>query len=179
MRVVVLLLFALAACHSDPQPAVMKPGDRPPLPPASGTPVGYLIDAASDLKLRDEQLTKLEAIDGSLSARDADIDVQLRQIEHPEDEEQLSPQEVKAGKKRQRRNLAPGQSLVTTKDSDKLHQIRNANDKDALGKAWVVLDPDQQTTAKHILEDRGVEVPGTKKAEPPPSDDGKPVPGLD
>jgi hypothetical protein len=74
------LFIALACCHSDPQPMHPKPGDLPPLPPASGTPIGYLIDAQADLQLRDEQLTQLKQIDTSLAARDAEIDTQLRQI---------------------------------------------------------------------------------------------------
>ena len=49
MRTLVLLL-ALAGCHHDPAPLHAKPGDLPPLPPASGTPVGYLIDSATGLK---------------------------------------------------------------------------------------------------------------------------------
>src|SRR5512140_3633428 len=120
MRFLVAVFLAVAACHSDPQPAHPKPGDLPPLPPASGTPVGYLIDSATDLKLRDDQLKQLKDIDQSLAARDADIDVQLRQIEKPEEEEQITPQEQKAGKKRSRYNNAPGASMQGNADSQKL-----------------------------------------------------------
>src|SRR5512146_3441925 len=144
--VLALLLLASGACHHDPEPSHPNPGDLPPLPPASGTPVGYLIDSAGDLKLRDDQLKQLKDIDQSLAARDADIDVQLRQIEKPEEEEQITPQEQKAGKKRSRYNNAPGASTQGNADSQKLHDLRNTNDRDALKKAWAILDPDQQKT---------------------------------
>jgi len=180
MRFAFVLALALAACHSDPQPAHPAPGEVPPLPPASGTPVGYLIDSSSDLKLRDDQLQKLKDIDTSLGAQNADIDVQLRQIEKPEPEEQISPQEQKQGRKRDRRNMAPGQSIVTNSDAAKLHQMHADNDKAALKRAWAVLDATQQPVAKKILEDRGVEVPGeVKKANAHDDSAGQPLPGME
>jgi hypothetical protein len=36
--------------------------------------------------------------------------------------------------------------------------MRDANDRDALKKAFALLDPDQLTKAKKILVDRGVDV---------------------
>ena len=180
MRFALVLALALCACHPDAS-THPKAGELPPLPPASGTPVGYLVDSAGDLKLRDDQLKQLKDIDASLAARDADIDTQLRQIERPEeDEPDPTPQEVKAGKKRARHNNAPGAAVTQNNDSAKLHAIRNANDRDALKQAWAILDPEQQATAKKILEDRGVEVPGSASAKPAPStDDGKPLPGME
>ncbi|HEU4733008.1 MAG TPA: hypothetical protein VFT22_34175, partial [Kofleriaceae bacterium] len=69
------LLVASAGCHHDTDPPPMHPqeGELPPLPPSSGTPVGYLIDAAGQLELRDDQLARLKEIDQSLSARDDEI----------------------------------------------------------------------------------------------------------
>ncbi len=181
MRFALVFVLAIAAgCHHDPQPMHPAPGDLPPLPPASGTPVGYLIDSSSELKLTDDQLTKLKDIDASLSAKNADLDVQLRQIEKPEEDEALSPQEQKAGVKRQRHNHAPGADIQTNANAARLHQLHNANDKDALKRAWAVLDADQQVTAKKILEDRDIEVPGTPKKTTAADDSaGKPVPGLE
>jgi hypothetical protein len=178
MRFVFVLLLALAGCHYNDSPAV-TPADQPPLPPASGTPIGYLIDSASDLKLRDDQLKQLQELDSSLAAQDADIDVQLRQIEKPEEEEQQTPQEQKQHMKKIRHNMAPGVGVQTNADAGKLHEMRAQNDKQALGKAWVLLDKDQQQSAKKILEDRGVEVPGAPKTAAPPSENGTPVPGLE
>ena len=183
MRSVFVLAFALfaSACHSDPAVNHPKPGDLPPLPPASGTPLGYLIDSAGDLKLRDDQLKQLKDIDASLAARDADIDTQLRQIERPEQEEpDPTPQEQKAGKKRGRHNNAPGAAMTTNSDAQKLHALRNDNDRAALKQAWAILDPDQQAAAKKILDDRGIEAPGSAKTKPTTTgDDGKPLPGME
>jgi hypothetical protein len=181
MRFALAFVLAVAAgCHHDPQPTHPAAGELPPLPPASGTPVGYLIDSSSELKLRDDQLTKLKDLDASLSAKNADLDVQLRQIEKPEEEEDPTPQEQKAGKKRARHNHAPGAAMQTNGDAAKLHELHNANDRDALKQAWAILDAEQQSAAKKILEDRGVEVPGTaKKASAPDESAGKPVPGLE
>jgi hypothetical protein len=179
MRFAFLLALALAACGGGNQPPPANPTDVPPLPPASGTPIGYLIDSSSDLKLDDNQLTQLKDLDSALAAQDADIDVQLRQIEKPEEEEQQTPQEIKAHEKRPHYNMAPGQNVKTNADAGKLHAMRDQNDRVALNKAWAVLDKDQQLTAKKILEDRGVEVPGTKKEAPKASEDGTPVPGME
>ena len=174
-RLAVSLVFLLA-CHHDPAPTHAAPGDLPPLPPASGTPIGYLLDSAVDLKLRDDQVTQLKEIDASLAARDAEIDTQLRQIEKPAEEEEGPPQ---PGHKRPHRNNAPGQNMQTTGDAKRLHEMRAANDRDALKRAWKLLDNDQQTAATKILGDHDVEVPGAPKKAQAPSDDGTPLPGTE
>ncbi|NVB83549.1 MAG: hypothetical protein HOV81_34565 [Kofleriaceae bacterium] len=181
MRFAFILALALAAvggCHNDKQ-EVLEPGGPPPLPPASGTAVGYLIDAAGDLKLRDDQLTKLHAIDDSLAARNGQIDAQLRQIEKPVPGEELTPQQQKAGEKAPRYNNAPGASTITTEDSQKLRKIRDDNDSDALKQALATLDTDQQVRAKRILQDRGIALPGQKAQESSSSADGTPLPGME
>jgi hypothetical protein len=170
---------AIAACHSDPDPVHPAPGELPPLPPASGTPIGYLLDAANDLKLRPDQVDHLKEIDRSLAAQDAEVDTQLRQIEHPEQDEQVSPQEMKAGKKAGRHNNAPGAMTVSNADGAKLHKLRDTQDKDAVRKAWGLLDPDQQPPARKILEDHGIAIPGAKTKQDTSSEDGTPVPGIE
>jgi len=182
MRIVALLVlaFAVTACHHDPQPEHPAPGSLPPLPPASGTPIGYLIDAAGDLQLRSDQLKQLQEIDTSLAARDAEIDTQLRQIEKPTEEEDPTPTQMKAGAKRPRHAYAPGAAVETNADAQKLHKIRAAQDRDAVKKALALMDPTQQDKAKTILADHDVEVPGmTKKNGQPDAADGQPVPGLE
>lgn len=175
------LLFILAACHHDPQPMHPNPGDLPPLPPASGTPIGYLLDAKVDLALTPDQVTKLSKIDNSLAARDFEIDTQLRQIERPEEDEELSPKEMKAGMKRQRHAYSPkDQQLSTNKDAAKLHEIRKANDRDAVKQALALLDAQQLDKARAILTEHDVEIPGgPKKPEGPDPNDGQPVPGME
>ena len=164
---------AAVGCHHDTDPPPMQPkeGELPPLPPSSGTPVGYLIDNASTLTLREDQLQKLKDIDKSLSARDEEIDTQLRIIEKPEDD---PPPEK--GAPLHLHNNAPGAQIKTTPDAAKLHHARKENDDDALRKAFAVLEPDQQTTARKLLEDRGVTPPGAAPKQAPHSDeDGVPL----
>lgn len=172
------IALSLVGCHHDPKPMTPKEGELPPLPPASGTPVGYLLDNASQLKLRDNQIEELRKIDASLSARNESIETQLREIEKPEEEP--PPEKPKAGDPPPKpKNWAPGMSAVhTTSDTGKLREAKAENNKDALKKAFALLDPDQQTIARKLLDDRGITTPGGGPAQPPPkeSDDNGGVP---
>jgi hypothetical protein len=173
LRATLIALLALAGCHHDSDPPPMHPqeGELPPLPPSSGTPVGYLIDSAATLQLRDDQLTQLRDIDKSLSARDEQIETQIRIIEKPE----ADPPPAK-GVPSHLHNNAPGAQIHTTPDAAKLHAARKENDDDALKKVFVILDPDQQTKARRLLEDRGVSAPGsTPKPDKRSEDDGTPL----
>lgn len=155
----VAALLAAAACHKEPAPSYAEQ----PLPPASGTPIGYLIDNAGTLSLSAEQVTKLQAIDDSLSARNESIDTQLREIEKPEptEEDPKNPRPFPP-------NMAPGaQPTKTTKDASKLHEARTANSKEALEKAFAVLDATQQDKARALLSERGVSAPGPAKLGAP------------
>jgi hypothetical protein len=166
-RLALLLSLCLIGCHhdADPPPMHPKPGELPPLPPSSGTPIGFLLDASTDLHLRDDQVTKLKAIDASLAATQADIDTQLRQIEQPDKDQEKEEEE-----EHRRHNNAPGQGLKTNADAGRLHEVRDRNDQDALTKAFALLAPEQQVTARKILEDRGIHTPGSKPDKPPASD---------
>lgn len=182
MRVLVVVLLALtvaAGCNRH-QDEVIEPGGPPPLPPASGTAVGYLVDASADLQLSADQLGKLKKIDDSLAAQNGSIEAQIRQIEQPEEGEQLTPQQMKAGVKEKRYDNAPGKSTITTADSQRLHRIHDENERAALKRAFAVLDEKQLEKAKRILQDRGVDVPGEKQQRgSDTSDDGQPLPGMD
>lgn len=157
--------LVLVGCTHESKP-VLAPGEVVPLPPASGTPIGYLLDNAGQLALSDEQMTKLKQIDTSLSARNEGIDTQLREIEKPEEE---APPEKGAPPPRQ--NMAPGAGpMRTTADASKLHAARDANNKDALEKAFALLDAEQKVTARRLLADRGVSSPGGPD---------RPAPGAD
>ncbi|HEX2690156.1 MAG TPA: hypothetical protein VHN14_26255 [Kofleriaceae bacterium] len=173
LRVTFFALLLLASCHRDTDPPPMHPkeGELPPLPPSSGTPVGYLIDNASQLQLRDDQLAQMKEIDRSLSAQDDEIDTQLRLIEKPE----ADPEPAK-GQPPPRHNNAPGAQIKTTPDAAKLHNARRDNDFEALKKAFALLDPAQKTSARKLLEDRGVTPPGSEaKQSKRTSDDGVPL----
>lgn len=165
-----LVVLAFAGCNKDPQPTAGT-HELPPLPPASGTPIGYLIDNASNLSLREDQVTKLQEIDNSLAVRNEGIDTQLREIEKPEPE---APQDPKAPP--ERKNMAPGaQPMTTTADAGKLHEARAHNNRDALEKAFALLDDNQKIAAKKLLSDRGIQSPGSAANQPPQSDSGVPV----
>jgi len=52
-----------------PAEPVVDPDEHPPLPPASGTPIGFLVDDAGELKLSDDQLSKLRALNDDLAGK--------------------------------------------------------------------------------------------------------------
>ena len=136
-----------------------------PLPPASGTPVGYLLDNAGQLKLNSEQIDKLEKIDNSLSARNDALDTQLREIEKPEEEE---PPDKNAPPPVRPRNMAPGAApMRTTIDASKLHEARTAGNTEALEKAFALLDAGQQLEARKLLGARGIASPKPKTTAEP------------
>jgi hypothetical protein len=172
-----LVLGLSAACG--PKQDVIEPSGPPPLPPASGTPLGYLVDAKADLSLRDDQLAKLQDLDSSLAAENGSLDAQLRQIEKPMPGAELSPQQQKAGEKAPRYDNAPGASTITTADSQKLRKLRDQNQQTAIKKAFTFLDEPQVVIAKRILQDRGIHVPGEPQGAQRGSDDGTPLPGMD
>src|SRR3954447_19940406 len=98
MRVLLALLVAVtvgsvAACEHPQQ--VIEPPGQPPLPPSTGTAIGYLIDAKVEIALRDDQVEKLKGLDDGLAADNGQIDAQLRQIEKPEPAPMLTPQQMK------------------------------------------------------------------------------------
>jgi hypothetical protein len=162
LRAMFLALLLLASCRRDTDPPPMHPGEGelPPLPPSSGTAVGYLLDNATQLELRDDQVQRLREIDVSLAAKVDAIDTQLRIIEKPDE----APAEK--GQPPPRHNNAPGAQVRTTPDAAKLHEARRANSNEALQKAFALLDPPQQTTARKLLEDRGITPPGGNVKQP-------------
>jgi len=162
-----VLVLAAGGCHREPKPITPAEGELPPLPPASGTPVGYLLDNSSQLQLTGDQFDKLRQIDASLSARNDAIDTQLREIETPEEE---PPPEKNAPPPIRPRNMAPGAApMRTTLDASKLHEARAANNTEALDKAFALLDATQQLEARKLLAARGIASPTpTAPGEPPP-----------
>ena len=170
LRALLCAVLVLTACRNQIDPAPEHPQEAPPLPPASGTPIGYLVDNAAQLDLRADQLTKLQDIDRSLSARDDDLETQIRLIEKPAEDPEAPP-----GAPPPRHNNAPGAQVKTTPDAAKLREVRKSGDDDALRKAFAILDPAQQTAARKLLEDHGITPPGD--ARPPKRDpaDGAPA----
>lgn len=201
MRATVGLAVAVAAaiaaalgagvgCGHDSKP-VVQPDEHPPLPPASGTPIGYLVDA-SELKLRDDQLVKLKAIDADLAAKLEVLDGELRGASPSA----AAPTQTagrgrgrgfrgggrmggrsaaragggtgsgsgSAGGGRGRRRAAPGASADA---SGRITEERAADVRAALDKALAVLDPVQRVIARRVLADRGVDLDaGRPRATP-------------
>jgi hypothetical protein len=175
VRLVLLVSFLMIACGGrDPQPMKPKEGELPPLPPASGTAIGYLVDSASVLKLSNEQLDKLKELDTSLAAKNDSIETQIRTMERPDE----APPEK--DKPPPRHNNAPGAQVTSSPDAQKLHKARADNDAAALVKAFALFDDEQKQTATRLLSERGITAPGaSKKEEARTEDNGKPLPGME
>ena len=160
----VLALGLSLGCGPKPQAHGPAPGEQP-LPPASGTAIGYLIDSSGTLELTAEQTEKLKSLDAQLSVRNEAINTQLREIEVPEEQE--APDKHETEMKPQ--NWAPGGSPTkTTADSGRLHKAIEENTKEALDKAWAVLGPKQQDLAAKLLADRGIQSPKASVVAKPP-----------
>jgi hypothetical protein len=176
MKLAVALVLVLGCSH-EAKPTV-QPDDHPPLPPAAGTPVGYLVDA-SELALRDDQLTKLKAIDVDLSERLDALDGQLRGGGTKPDGAQPSGRRRGGGGRRGgfgggggRRggggagngagsgsaSATPPRGRPSAADVNRLTDQRTAAVREALQRALAVLDPAQQPIAKRVLSDHGVDV---------------------
>ncbi len=56
--------------------------------------------------------------------------------------------------------------MKVTGEAGKLQEAKAENDRDALKRAFAVLDPDQQETARKLLDERGISAPGAEKKAP-------------
>jgi hypothetical protein len=203
MRAACLAIFVVlaSACHHDSPAVSLAPGEHAPLPPASGTPIGYLIDAAVDLKLTEDQLSKLRELDGALSAEIEEIDTQMRGTGGAS---QGSAAGAFAGGGRGRRGGMGGMGAMggggrhrrggggqgsgsgsaggaLSANMSRLTEARAADVRDALQRAMVVLDPGQQEAAKKLLDDRGVDVDAGRPTAVPATEPKAPAaaPGAD
>ena len=182
-----LALAAALACSHDARPTV-QPDDHPPLPPASGTPIGYLIDDASELALRDDQLTKLKAIDDELSDRLAVLDSQQR------GDRPRAADPAQSGRRRGGRRggggmggagggagmggagtggrggrgggrrgnpgagSGSGSAAAGGADAGRVSNERATDVREALKRAMALLDPHQREIATRVLSDHGVDL---------------------
>jgi hypothetical protein len=170
-----LAAFALLGCHHDPSPAA--PIDK--LPASSGTPIGYLVDDATELHLTADQLSKLKTIDTSLAADLDAIDARRRGAGQAKQEAPTTPPPATGRRGRHRHRGSPGP--VTAASFNKaggLDQQRAANVRDALKRAFEVLDADQQKAAAKLLADHNIDVDGREPAQTaaPGTDDDDPPP---
>jgi len=188
-----LVIGAAVACRHEAAQVVVQPDEHPPLP--SATPIGYLIDDAGELKLRDDQLDQLRTLDTNLAA---ELDA-LDATPHGAGAGSAHPQGGRrggggggfgggGGGRRGggggfgggggRRGGAGGQGAgsgskvapATVASSPSSAADQKAGQKaravrDALGRAMEVLAPDQQVIAKRVLSDRGVDLDPDAPAE--------------
>lgn len=196
----------LLGCRSPRRTEMIpEPAERP-LPPASGTPVGFLIDDRERLALRPDQLDRLRAIDRDLSGRDAVLEASERERARPPDRDETGgprekggpgggmggpgggmggpgagmdgpgggmggprggmggPSAMRGGAHRNQRERPDDRSRPPNAGDapGRMAREREANVRDALGRAFEVLDPEQRAIAQQILEDHGLEVPPSR-----------------
>ncbi len=200
MRLATFALLLIVACsHRDTGPAApIDPPATPPLPPASGTPIGFLIDDAGDMHLSDDQVVKLRDIDTSLAAELEVIDSQVRSATRPPDPDPSQQQPRRGGRHggmgmggggmgggggggggggRHRGSGAgagSGARAANAANVDKLTEQRTADVRDALHRAFDLLDPHQQETAKKVLAAHDVDLDTGATPPTPGASDGAP-----
>lgn len=172
-----------AACSRDATPAAQpaSPEEPPPLPPASGTPIGFLIDDPR-LSLRDDQRSQLHTIDGELAGKLTNLDSVMRNTGSaaaPEEDSRRGGINVGASQA-SGHNVnqvgvhdnggpsggAPSAQVAADNAAirKRVPEVRAHNVRDAIARAFAVLDPPQRDLARKILVEHGVD-PDTGKFE--------------
>jgi hypothetical protein len=200
-----LVLWALlgglavgAGCSHEARP-VAAPAERPPLPPASGSPIAHLVEDAAELELRDDQLAALQQIDEQLGAKLAEHETELRSWEpvppaHSDaprglgfhagagaatvDEHGLPMGSFPAhgGARGFADGEQPRQLVIRGETIDRVHRDRDRDTRDAIRRALAVLDAAQRVIARRVLHDHGVDpdtgetTSGPPGAQPPRDD---------
>jgi hypothetical protein len=172
-----------AACSRDATPAAQpaNPEEPPPLPPASGTPIGFLIDDPR-MSLRDDQRTQLHTIDNELSGKLNYLDSVLRNTGSAaapaEDSHKGGVNFGAAQDSGQTSNRVgaqdngrPGGGAISAQAAadnaairQRVPEVRAHDVRDAIARAFSVLDPPQRDIARKILVERGVD-PDTGRFE--------------
>jgi hypothetical protein len=183
-------------CSHDPRPTVVEPAGPPPLPPASGTPIGYLVDDAGELKLSDDQLAKLKAIDDELAAKLATLDARLH-----------GPSAAAGSGQRGRRrgggggagglggggfrggggrrgggagsgsgagSAAPRSGAASADTINRVTEDRAADVREAIDRALALMDVVQRVIAKRVLTDHGVDLDAGRPAAASKAGSGEP-----
>jgi hypothetical protein len=164
----VALVLALASCHHDPEPAT---AETAPLPPASGTPIGFLIDDASALQLTGDQLARLHQIDTALAAQLETLDSKLRTANKPADTSSSDPPPTMGrhggrrggmggmgGGHSRHRGSGSGSAAPAGTAVNGLTEQRADDVRDALRRAMELLEPAQQQAATRVLADHDIDV---------------------
>jgi len=174
-----------AGCSRDAKP-VLEPADPatpppPALPPASGTPLGYVIDA-SELKLSDDQLAKLKVIDDDLATKLMYVETMQRSASEPEPKPDNSRSRTGFGVQTSNDKLSDGVEMTPTppvasagagngsSSEDRAAALKRVPEvraqvvRNAIARALAVLDAEQKKLARQVLKDRGVD-PDTGRFE--------------
>lgn len=172
-----------AACSRDAAPAAQPvgPEEPPPLPPGSGSPIGFLLDDPR-LSLRDDQRAQLHTIDDELAGKLTNLDLVMRNTGSaaaPEEDSHRGGVDFAAsqGSGMNDNNIGvhdnggPGSGALSAQIAadnaairKRVPEVRAHNVRDAIARAFAVLDPPQRDIARKILVERGVD-PETGKFE--------------
>jgi hypothetical protein len=169
-------------CSHEARPAqpAAPPDDRPPLPPTSGTPIGHLVDDAGELKLTDDQLSKLKAFNDELADQLAADDTEMRPDPVPVSTREDKPRGLgfraggidrsgaggRAGAfpaasggttpGNDGNGASSGQIMIPAATVSHVHQQRAHHVRDAVQRALALLDAAQQVIARRVLTEHGV-----------------------
>lgn len=162
-------------CGHEARPAV-QPAEPPPLPPASGSPIGYLFDDGR-LQLSDDQLTRLKAIDADLAIELSYLDSVLRNTGSGDPPASQAPSRGGIGFSASGERsgqygklnvpdatssvpgpvLPPDTATENAEIRQRVPEVRAYNVRTAVAHALAVLDAGQQKLARQILRDHGVD----------------------
>jgi hypothetical protein len=177
MRLVLLaaLLGSLGlglGCSHEARP-VVAPDDHAPVPPAS--PIGHLVDDATELKLRDDQVAKLRQIDDELGAKLATYESELRNGE-PVPQGDPPPSRGGVDVRGSAGEVAHGPAgdvpvnsalmgppvaqtktyVLRGETVTRIHRDRARDTRAAIQRAFAVLGAAQQKIARRVLSEHGV-----------------------
>jgi hypothetical protein len=170
----------LVGCSREARP-VAQPSEPPPLPPSSGTPIGHLVDSAAELRLSAEQLRKIKLINDDLAVQLAGDNSEMhpeKVAPPPRDDRgrglgfragamssvgQRGTEEVGGemgafpGARPRNPDGTPAQQIVVPADTvNYVYQQRARHVRDAIRRAFELLDAGQQAIARRLLTDHGV-----------------------
>lgn len=162
----IALVLALAACHHEAPP---KAPEAP-----EPTPVHVLIDDATALHLRTDQLETLRGIDANLTSQLAALDARERKQKSEGGPSNVAPVPFGGGPDatadmghaghggmtgRHRHGGGSGAApRADHKPGEPIADERAQTVRDAIKRALEALDPDQQTQARQVLADHDVDL---------------------
>jgi hypothetical protein len=181
MKIFLLVLFVvLAACRSPaaPKQTIIEEPAIPPLPPASGTPIGILLDEDTRLILRADQREKLQEIDRRLASQNEQLAGQSRGTDRPPP----SAGGPRSGRRGGGGMGGPGMGgrggasgrggspdHKPQPASPSIGKVNNdiaTNTNAAIDEALALLDAAQRSIAETILRERGVTHTSQEPREP-------------